>query len=47
LIRQGGLTEEVAKERYEKRKSWRASMDKILFDPSKVKIWATMQALKG
>ena len=47
LARQGGLTEEVAKERYEKRKSWRASMDKILFDPSKVKIWATMQALKG
>ena len=40
-------TPEVRKKQYVDRKNWRASMDKLLFDPSKLKIWSTMQALKG
>ena len=37
----------LERQAYQKRKAWRANIDKVLFDPSKIKIWATMQALKG
>ena len=35
------------KARFQRRKAWRASIDALLSNPVKIKLWATMQALKG